>query len=175
MSTLSVQNITGILSLNQIGTINAASLKANTRDVNGWEMISPPTSLGTGTTYTISNIPPEYNDLRVVYGNLSHSSVNPAYIQVETSNNGGTVWHTGPIQMGQAGSPGANVTSYVEMINTGGELGTSMYSFGMYGTYYYRHTARTDIAAVTNIRLSMNAGNFVTGTAALYGKKFQVS
>lgn len=177
MSTLSVQNITGILNLNQVGTINAAVLQANSKNVYFYELISPPTSVGTGTTFTYTNIPPGYHELRIEIGGLSHLDTNPAYIVFDTSNNNGSTWQTNNDRMSLTLTPiTSNLACSIKVTNASGLVGKSQLNEGTWGGYYSRWGAvRNDIAPINALRFSMNAGNFQSGTTALYGLKFSAS
>lgn len=176
MSTLSVQNITGILNLNQVGTINAAVVKANTRDINGWSMLAPATSIGTGTNFTYNSIPPGYAALGIMIGGIRHNHSTDAYLIIETSNNNGSTWHTGTTRISDTLGTTSNTVTFLEMLNADGSFGEGMMITGSWGLWYWRFpSVRNNIANISDARVSLNGGSFLAGTIALYGKKYQVS
>lgn len=174
MSTISVQNIEGYnsVSLSQLGSVNAASFRANSKSFFGYELLAGPTYFPTpAATITVTNIPGGYHELVIMIGGLRHDAPNAAYQILETSNNNGSTWHTGPDRLGDSSANGNTQTNRMMMLNANGDLGSGCIVFGTYGSWYSRYGNSRNWQSPTNaIRLSMNAGT-ILANVAIYGLK----
>lgn len=178
MSTLSVQNIDGVISLGTSnlsipGIMSAGSYVANSKPSFGVETLVEPVYFNTSAaSVSITNIPTGYHELIIQVAGLRHDAPNNAYMILETSNNNGSTWHTSADRVSDSTANGNMISNRITMLNANGDLGGGCFLYSYYGGWYSRYgTVRNQIAPTNAMRLTMNAGNIVSCNIGITGIK----
>lgn len=182
MSTLQVANVhlesTGNNRIQYEGTNTfnmyaggVSILAANSSMVTGrvrgaWTLLAGPTSVGTGTTFAVTNIPSTYNRLFIVGTDVSHNGGTSQAITISMSDNNGSTYAAGPtnISFSQAA---ADTFSWVTELNNYNVVGGKTVGNAGSGLFYFNSGV---VGIINALRFGLSStASFDGGTIAIYG------